>query len=118
MRWFGRKKKAAYSDELAMLRDYLKAGVDPYDFPHLVEKFYEEAKGGLPGGFVDGDQYLERMGQEELREFKGWLEKGEGYENIDALSPTYMHVDYKGVVRRPTWLVHFSDSVPEIESKG
>jgi len=116
MRWF---KFAVYSTDLAMLRDYLKHGLDPYDFRHYLDEYFEET-GGYPQGYVDADQYMDIMTEEELAPFKEWLEKtGKHYEDAaDANSPSYLHMDFNEIVPPDTWLVHFSDAVAEIEGEG
>lgn len=111
-------KFSAYSPELGYLRDYLKQGIDPYDFAHLLERYFDETS-GIPDGFVDGTDYIERMSQTELANFKKWLEDGPVYDEAsDPHSPSYLFLDYQKVLRNNTWLVHFSDETASIESQG
>ena len=118
---------ATYSTDLGMFRDYLKGGIDPYDFPHLLPKFFADPvaqlalRGHSPEGFDEDDPsaYMERMSPGQLEAFRKWLKKNSG--NLgedDPNSPTYMHMDYGRIVPRGTWLIHFSDEAPDIKYEG
>lgn len=56
------------------------------------------------------------MSPKQLESFKGWLQKNPP--EAGAHSPTYMHMDYKQLLPRETWLVHFSDQSDAIGGKG
>ena len=105
-----------------MLRDYLKEGISPYDFPHLLEKFFEQQYGELPENFDQEEPYihLDGMNEAQLKEFKAWLERSGNLsgEHEDAMSPSYMHLQGAQIVPPETWLVHFSDQAEDIGTKG
>ncbi len=114
-------KFAAYSTDLGMLRDYLKHGIDPHDFPHLLEQYFEANGFDLPEGFESDYEQLDKMSESELQAFKGWLEKNnhlmhDAFEG--AHSPSYLHLDYQKIVPPGTWLIHFSNNAADIGRKG
>lgn len=118
MLWF---KFATYSTDLAYLRDYLKGGLNPYDFHQYLDEYYEE-QGGFPRGYVDSIQYMDEMPDEERAAFKEWLEKNDVASRFVAddpsYAPSYLSLDYSKVVPPTTWLVHFSDAADDIASEG
>lgn len=115
---FGGRRHASYSTDLAMLRDYLKNGIYGGDFSHKLFEFLEEKEGGLPRGYVDEIQYLDVMPEDQMKRFEAWLKKGPAWDDIDAMSPSYLSLDYKNVVKPSTWLVHFSDDAASIGEEG
>jgi len=116
------RRSASYSTELAILRDYLrypkKHGLDPYDFQEYLGEYFDDV--GQPEGEVP--EYPEDMTEEQLADFREWLEKnrmGERRVSDDpVLAPSYLHLDYEKVVPPTTWLVHFSDAAGDIATEG
>ena len=109
-------KRNPYSTDLAMLRDYLGAGFDPYDYSHLLEQFFDERGGKVPKWFDVNDptSNLSRISPKDLTEFKEWaLDQAQ-----DAFTPSTAFFDFKRLVKRTTWLVHFSDNVSDIVRDG
>jgi len=127
MNWY-KQYRIAYSPEMAYLRDYLREGFDPYEYPHHIEGFlesyYPEALNKLRKAFGEDEgapdyeileKWLEVATPEMKEEFKDYCEQmPRGYE-FDA--PAYEHLTYEKVVK-PTWLVHFTDDANSIERSG
>ena len=111
-------KLGAYSTDLGYLRDYLKGGIDSYDFPHLVEQYLDQTT-GVPGEFEDGIDYIEHMTPADLENFKKWISNQPLHDDMsDPNSPSYLYMSYDKLLKNNTWLVHFSDEVSKIESEG
>jgi len=113
-------KFSAYSTDLAMLRDYLKEGVSPHDFPYLLERYFE-SYGNLPENFDAEEPYnhLDSMSEPELKDFKNWLVNNHHLlDSDDPNNPSYLHFNYNSIVPPGTWLVHFSDDASAIGRNG
>lgn len=121
-----RRRSNPYSSELAYLRDYLLNGIDAYDFAHSLGDFFDsrEWNGDVPDDFDPQDPYLwleEDQNKKHLVKFKKWLERTGADRESDrdpANAPTYMHVTFKKILPRTTWLVHFTNDIWRIINKG
>jgi len=110
-------KKNPYSTELAYLRDYLKRGFDPYDYAFMLERFFDEERGGEVPDWFDHNEPESRivdMDKETRDDFKNWALS----QSTDALSPSTAFYSFNKVVERNTWLIHFSDHVSQIIKEG
>jgi hypothetical protein len=106
-----------FSNDIADLINYLRNGIDPYDFADMLEEYLEE----LPEGFdVDAPyDYLESMSEEEQLAFKSWLEDRIPYMELgDPTLPTYLFMSFESIVPPSTWLIHFSDDATDIALNG
>jgi hypothetical protein len=109
-----------FSNEIAYFVSYMRNGMDPYDFGHMLLDYFDDL-GETPKDF-DPDEaldYLEEMTEEERKVFKAWLEKNmDKMDYDDPTLPTYLYMSFEGIVPPSTWLVHFSDDAYNIAWKG
>lgn len=110
---------AAYSTDVAILRDYLKQGLDPNDYAQMLEDYLLQTH-SLPPDFPSDApyEYLEQMNETQLVGFKKWLEGKDLTMEGDAYAPSYSHLEYQKTVPPGTWLIHFSDESVNIRNKG
>jgi len=121
MNWL---QKITYNTETAWLRNWLRSGIDEWDYPHLVSYFLDEK--GVDVQFTPGESdydigldWLERATEEDRAAFREWL-KDYGYQKDEREvidQPAYMTMGYSEYVK-PTWLVHFTDDAASIERNG
>jgi hypothetical protein len=108
-----------YTTGLATFLQYLKAGLDPYDFAYMLEQFFEDENIEIPEGF-DPDSPFDFMETPEFNEIKrdfiSWLENN--IDGSDCTMPTYMFLTGAELVPRQTWLVHFSNDADDIFDNG
>lgn len=75
-----------YSTDLTILRDYLKAGWDIYEYAFQLERFYDEERGSVVPKWFDPEDpqhRIELISKKDKAEFKEWtLRQGE-----DAMTP-------------------------------
>ncbi len=110
-------RKNPYSSDLAMLRDYLKRGFDPYDFADHLTGFYAFERDDVPD-WVDSDEPwnsdFSRMSAADAKDFERYVIN----QDVNELSPSTAFFTFKKIVPRTTWLVHFSDNVDKILKDG
>lgn len=113
----------AYNNALPAFIKYLNGGVDPYDFAHLLDEFFEEEGVEVPESYDETSpfDFLETPEFGELKDhFTGWLQKhiSEDGSHSDATMPTYLFMSGASLVPRQTWLIHFSNDADEIARDG
>mgnify|MGYP000400850810 CR=1 FL=1 len=109
-----------YTPEIGDLLRYLKAGFSADDFAYYIEEFYASVGLELPESFDPDEPYLyvENDMPEMHKEFmKEWIENG-GLNDYGAELPSYMFLSDPVLVKRNTWLVHFSDYAQDIYVNG
>jgi len=112
-------KFGKYSNELAYLMNYLKSGIDPYDFPNYLGRFYNSIGKKIPKEKEEFD-ILYEMTKQEKDDYKKWLEDiiSKGKITPDALSPSYLHMEYRSIINPNTWLIHFTNNAYAISRRG
>ena len=107
------------------LRTYLNSGINPYDFMHLLEDYFDELGDDPPESFVEAQEngsVSDWMETEDavsiLPGFKKWLDDEVWGRDMDEESPAYMYLSSAHIVPPQTWLVHFSDHADRISLDG
>ena len=121
-----------YKNELNPLIKYINAGIDPYDFMHLFTDWLEftdqdPADWGIEGDddwdrrdhvIGDPEAIIGQMSVQQREQFLRFLKHHATEYDVDSTMPIYMHVWGAELVKRPTWLTHFSDDADEVASSG
>lgn len=111
-------KKNPYSTDLAMLRDYLKQGFNPYDFSDHLTGFFAFERGGDDPDWFNPDEPWEsdfsQMSKKDLKDFEEYAIR----QDVDEMSPSTAFFDFYKIVPRTTWLVHFSKNIDKILKNG
>jgi hypothetical protein len=109
----------SYSMGLMAFLKYLKAGIDPHDFAHEIESFYEDLGEDPPESF-DVDEPYNFLDTPEFAEVKDkfvrYLETHISPNMADL--PTYLFLSGAKLLPRQTWLIHFSDDAGDIAENG
>lgn len=109
--------KQAYHSEEGYLKNYLRHGIDPYDFTHFLPQYWDECD--IPHTDEDIDDpmsWLENSTTDQQNQFKKWLEK----QNLNTdwtTDPAYISLEFQQY-NKPTWLVHFTNHPWEIAQQG
>lgn len=109
----------AYNKEVTHLRDYLKEGVDPWDYSWEVENFLND-NGADVGDDFDGLSWLEEnvvKSPKIIQDFKEWLENSNITSDFIEEAPAYEAMSYDRFIK-PQWLIHFTDDPHSISRKG
>lgn len=112
---------ATYSGELASLRDYLKHGIDAHDFTYMLDEFLIETGEATAFPYTDEYEYVDKMPPDQKKRFEAWLGKKIATDPSiasDPLSPSYVHLNYNRLLKRNTWLVHFTGQAPAVAKEG
>ena len=106
------------------LNEYLKTDFDPYDYSHHVSDYLHDEDYQAGDRHDEADKAEEdpttwlEENQHEHPEFKQWLEdKGHRYEG-EYHSPAYETLLHRQDVKKPKWLVHFTDEPDHIANQG
>lgn len=112
-----RAKHNPYSTNLAILRDYLKRGFDPYDYANMFEVFYDEMRDGEYPDWFDPNDPWDRtvdMSKDDKKDFQDWaLDQAQ-----DAFTPSTAFFTFERVVPRQTWLIHKTNDAVKIIKEG
>jgi hypothetical protein len=113
----------SYNRALMPFIKYLNGGIDPYDFSHMLNDFFEEEEITPPEDYDENAPYefLESAEFEEHKDqFVKWLgnKLSSDMSGSDAYAPTYLFMTGAKLVPRQTWLIHFSDDAYDIASNG
>jgi hypothetical protein len=108
-----------YTNGLMNFIRYLKGGIDPHDFVHLIEDFYESIGEDLPDSYDPDDPY-DFFETEEFKKVKDrFLKKIEsGAFGSGPDDPTYLFLTGAKLLPRDTWLIHFTDDPYDIARYG
>ena len=110
-----------YTSELMDFLRYMEAGFQVEDFSTYLLAYFEDTGQDLPEGFdlEEPWEYAERMPPLQREYFKEWIANG-GLDDIapEASLPTYIYMSYPELLKRTTWLVHFSDAAYDIATAG
>ena len=113
----------SYNNALQPFIRYLNAGIDPHDFGHLLNDFFEDEGIESPEGF-DEDEPFEFPSSKEFEQYRkpfiSWVEDKLSTNPglSDALAPTYLFMNGATLIPRQTWLIHFSDDADDIARNG
>lgn len=125
--WASRERPATkanpYVAEVLAARDYLRGGIDPFDFAFLLEDYFKSLRRKKPKGFDPDDplEWLYNAKPSAIVAFKKWLEDGAAERYVAGAQenePAYMYLGYKRLLSPSTWLVHFTGEPLSVAQHG
>lgn len=118
MNWY----KKSYDSNMAMLRDHLRHGFDPYDYEYELQGFLDSNGidfDPLPDEEVyeTATRWIEQASPKDVEDFKEYVLGMNPNSFIESDEPAYQHLDFKSVIK-PGWLVHFTNDAESIRNRG
>lgn len=90
------------------LADYINAGIDPFDFSHLLVDFAEDGHEEVFDFEHDDEVYVENLPEALVADFKEWL-RGQPITQGMPEDPAYLHFHDAKVLSPGGWYVHFTN---------
>jgi len=118
--WYEKHKTSSYSNEIAYLRNYLRSGFDPYDFVYKIKDFLEQYDAMKPEWEdLEDDEIFEKWIEiatdNDKKLFEEYIDR---HPDKDSFSqPAYNNMSFEEL-KKPQWLVHFTDDPKSIQLQG